>query len=90
MTLNDFLVSEIFTCLLIFCRVGTAITVYCLYGFRVSIVSSRVFLNRSVALPILFLSRYSLEYYLVHRVVLQVLSCFLVESHEHVFKWFNV
>ncbi len=39
MTLNDFLVSEIFTCLLIFCRVGTAITV--LPGFGETFISAR-------------------------------------------------
>lgn len=40
MTLNDFLVSEIFTFLLIFCRVGTAITI--LPGFGETFVSPRV------------------------------------------------
>ena len=39
MTLNDFLVSEIFTFLLIFCRVGTAITI--LPGFGETFISPR-------------------------------------------------
>ncbi|MDX2073563.1 MAG: flagellar biosynthetic protein FliR [Alphaproteobacteria bacterium] len=40
MTLNDFLVSEIFTFLLIFCRVGTALMI--LPGFGEAFVSARV------------------------------------------------
>lgn len=40
MTLNDFMVSEIFTFLLIFCRVGTAITI--LPGFGEAFISARI------------------------------------------------
>jgi hypothetical protein len=34
-----------------------------------------------------YISRYSLEYYLLHRVILQVSSVWLNEAHEHVYKW---
>lgn len=50
MTLNDFLVSEIFTFLLIFCRVGTAIMV--LPGFGESFISARFRLLLAVMLSL--------------------------------------
>lgn len=51
MTLNDFLVSEVFTFLLIFCRVGTAITI--LPGFGEAFISARIRLFLAATLSLI-------------------------------------
>lgn len=37
-----------------------------------------------------YLSRYSLEYYVLHKAALQIASVFLVPSHAHVFRWIEI
>ena len=73
----------------IFVVVGTAAVVWYLSRYTVRPVPT---LSSMPALRgfITFTSRYSLEYYLVHRAAFQIASLWVNPQHQHVFSWINL
>lgn len=71
----------------VFVAVGTSIVMMYLGNYRLKPVACLSSLG-GVSVAIKFLSRYSLEYYALHRPLMQVISVWTNGEHEHVFKWF--
>ena len=71
---------------LAFVTFGTAAVCVALYNYEQADLGVR--LPRAIDFTVKLLSRYSLEYYVVHRVLFQMIAAYLLVNHAHVFRLF--